>query len=71
MKGDTMKKFERYLVLILLVLVVVEGFSFIYLKISFLLGVPSEWWVGLVTAVLGALSAWGLFEWIERVVTDA
>ena len=66
-----MKKLERCLALILLVLAVVEGFSFMYLKISFLLGLPSEWWVGMVTAVLGVLSAWGFFEWIKRVTADA
>lgn len=66
-----MKKFERYLLLILLVLAVEEGFSFMYLKISFLLGLPPEWWVGMVTAVLGGLSTWGLLMWIERVTADA
>ena len=66
-----MKKLERCLALILLVLAVVEGFSFVYLKISFLLGLPSEWWVGMVTAVLGGLSTWGLLTWIERVTADA
>lgn len=66
-----MKRLERYLVLFLMVLVAVEGFSFMYLQISFLLGLPSELWVGLITTVLGGLSAWGLFAWIERVTTDA
>ena len=66
-----MRRFKRYLLLFLMVLVAVEGFSFVYLKISFLLGLPSEWWVGLITTVLGGLSAWGLFTWIEKVTTDA
>ena len=66
-----MKRLERYLVLFLMVLVAVEGFSFMYLQISFLLGLPPEWWVGLITTVLGGLSAWGLFTWIERVLPHA
>lgn len=70
-KGDPMRRFKRYLLLFLMVLVAVEGFSFVYLKISFLLGLPSEWWVGMVTAVLGGLSTWGLLMWIERVTADA
>lgn len=66
-----MRRFERYLLLFLMIVALVEGFSFVYLKISFLLGLPSEWWVGMVTAVLGGLSTWGLLMWIERVTADA
>ena len=62
-----MKRFERHLLIFLMAFVAVEGFSFMYLKIFFLLGLPSEWWVGLITSLLGCLSTLGLLKWIERI----
>lgn len=66
-----MKKFERYLLLFLIVLVAMEGFSFMYLKIWYLVGLPLEWWAGMIASVLGGLSTWGLLMWVERVTAHA
>lgn len=66
-----MKKLERYLLLSLIIFLIVRGFSSTYQLIWFLAGLHLEWWVGLVTSVLGILSAWRLLAWVERVTADA
>lgn len=66
-----MKRLERYLLIFLIALVAVEGFSFMYLRLWYLVGLPLKWWASMITATLGGLSTWGLSAWIERVTIDA